>query len=171
MKDVFFVYDTSCFYEIVILSYFMIFSNCDIVFCSLDGKQVRAMEGFSVNVDMSLKELKQEQIRSFVLPGGNISGINHAEIKSILRDLKERNVLIAGICAAVDVLDDSGILQNVRSTHSTNEDIVNDKNIITARANAYVDFAIEVAKELELFVSEDDLQETIDFWKNYNRVQ
>ena len=32
MKDVFFVYDTSCFYEIVILSYFMIFSNCDIVF-------------------------------------------------------------------------------------------------------------------------------------------
>ena len=171
MKDVFFVYDTSCFYEIVILSYFMIFSNCDIVFCSLDGKQVRAMEGFSVNVDMSLKELKQEQIRSFVLPGGNISGINHAEIKSILRDLKGRNVLIAGICAAVDVLDDSGILQNVRSTHSTNEDLVNDKNIITARANAYVDFAIEVAKELELFVSEDDLQETIDFWKNYNRVQ
>ena len=88
-----------------------------------------------------------------------------------MRDLKERNVLIAGICAAVDVLDDSGILQNVRSTHSTNEDLVNDKNIITARANAYVDFAIEVAKELELFVSEDDLQETIDFWKNYNRVQ
>ncbi len=171
MKDVFFVYDTSCFYEIVILSYFMKFSNCDIVFCSLDGKPVRAMEGFSVNVDMSLKELKQEQIRSFVLPVGNISGINHAEIKSILRDLKGRNVLIAGICAAVDVLDDSGILQNVRSTHSTNEDIVNDKNIITARANAYVDFAIEVAKELELFVSEDDLQETIDFWKNYNRVQ
>ena len=171
MKDVFFVYDTSCFYEIVILSYFMKFSNCDIVFCSLDGKPVRAMEGFSVNVDMSLKELKQEQIRSFVLPGGNISGINHTEIKSILRDLKGRNVLIAGICAAVDVLDDSGILKNVRSTHSTNEDIVNDKNIITARANAYVDFAIEVAKELELFVSEDDLQETIDFWKNYNRVQ
>ena len=51
-----------------------------------------------------------------------------------MRDLKERNVLIAGICAAVDVLDDSGILQDVRSTHSTNEDLVNDKNIITARA-------------------------------------
>ena len=63
MKDVFFVYDTSCFYESVILSYFMIFSNCDIVFCSLDGKQVRAMEGFSVNVDMSLK------------PGGLPSGL------------------------------------------------------------------------------------------------
>ncbi|MFQ9192623.1 MAG: hypothetical protein ACLR4G_13990 [Agathobacter rectalis] len=48
MKDVFLVYDKSCFYEIVILNYFMSFSNCDMVFCSLDGKPVRTMEGFSV---------------------------------------------------------------------------------------------------------------------------
>ena len=42
---------------------------------------------------------------------------------------------------------------------------------VTARANAYVDFAVEVAKKLDLFVSEDDLQETINFWKYYQRVQ
>lgn len=171
MKDVFFVYNTSCFYEIVILSYFMNFSNCDMIFCSLDGKSVKAMEGFCVNVDMSLKDIEKEQIRSFIIPGGNISAIYNADIKAYLQELKERNVLIAGICAGVDVLDNAGILCDVRSTHSTNEDLVNDKNIITARANVYVDFAIEVAKNLGLFVSEEDLQETIDFWKHYNRVQ
>lgn len=58
MKDVFLVYDKSCFYEIVILNYFMSFSHCDMVFCSLDGKPVRAMEGFSVNVDMPLETLE-----------------------------------------------------------------------------------------------------------------
>ena len=42
MKDVFLVYDKSCFYEIEILNYFMSFSHCDMVFCSLDGKPVRA---------------------------------------------------------------------------------------------------------------------------------
>ncbi len=171
MKDVFLIYDTSCFYEIVILNYFMNFSNCDMVFCSLDGKPVKAMEGFSVNVDMSLKELDKEQIRSFVIPGGNISVIDNSDVKEYLQDLRKRNVLIAGICAGVDILDNAGILWDVKSTHSTDEDLVNDKNVITARANAYVDFAIEVAKKLDLFVSEDDLQETIDFWKNYNRVQ
>lgn len=31
MKDVFLVYDKSCFYEIVILNYFMSFSNCDML--------------------------------------------------------------------------------------------------------------------------------------------
>lgn len=134
MQDVFFVYDTSCFYEIVILNYFMSFSNCDMVFCSLDGKPIRAREGFSVNVDMSLKDLDKGQIRSFIIPGGNISAINNAEVWAYLQDLKERDVLLAGICA-------------------------------------YVDFAIEVAKKLDMFVSERDLQETVDFWKHYNRVQ
>ena len=60
MKDVFLVYDKSCFYEIVILNYFMSFSNCDMVFCSLDGKPVRAMEGFSVNVDLPLEVLDND---------------------------------------------------------------------------------------------------------------
>ena len=171
MKDVFLVFDKSCFYEIVILNYYMSFSNCDTVFCSLDGKAVRAMEGFSVNVDTALKDLDKDQIRSFTVPGGKVSEIDNEYVREYLRDLKERGVLINGICAGVDVLDNAGILQGVRSTHSTDEDFVSDKNVITSRANAYVDFAIEVAKKLNLFESEEDLQGTVDFWKNYKRVQ
>lgn len=171
MKDVFLVYDKSCFYEIVILNYFMSFSHCDMVFCSLDGKPVRAMEGFSVNVDMPLEALDKAQIRSFILPGGNISEIDTPEVKAYLQALKKRGILIAGICAGVDVLDHAGILRDVQSTHSADADWVMDKNVITARANAYVDFAIEVAKKLGLFASEADLQETINFWKHHQRVQ
>ena len=167
-----FLYMTrAVFYEIVILNYFMSFSNCDMVFCSLDGKPVRTMEGFSVNVDMPLEALEKDQIRSFILPGGNIAEIDTPEVKSYLQALMKREILIAGICAGVDVLDHAGILCDVKSTHSSDEDWVTDKNVITARANAYVDFAVEVAKKLDLFASEDDLQETINFWKHYQRVQ
>jgi hypothetical protein len=49
-------------------------------------------------------------------------------------------------------------------------DCISDQNVITARANAYVDFTIEVAKELNLFVDERDLLETIDFWKYHKRA-
>lgn len=165
------MFDKSCFYEIVILNYYMSFSNCDTVFCSLDGKAVRAMEGFCVNVDMALKDLDRDQIRSFTVPGGNVSEIDNEYVREYLRDLKERGVLINGICAGVDVLDNAGVLMDVKSTHSTDEDFVSDKNVITSRANAYVNFAIEVAKKLNLFESEEDLQGTVDFWKNYKRVQ
>ncbi len=171
MKDVFLVYNTSCFYEIIILNYFMSFTNCDVILCSLDGKPVKTMEGYSVNVDRALKDVEKEQIRSFIVPGGNISNIDNEEVKQYLQELKKRNILIAGICAGVDVLDHAGVLSDVCSTHSTDFDIVNDHHVITARANAYVDFAIETAKELGLFKNEEDLQETIGFWKNYNRIQ
>lgn len=97
--------------------------------------------------------------------------IDTAEVHAYLQDLKKRGALIAGICAGVGVLDRAGILRDVQSTHSTDEDWVSDRNVTTARANAYVDFAIEVAKKLNLFESEEDLQGTIDFWKNYHRVQ
>jgi len=70
MKDVFLVYDTSCFYEIIILNYFMSFAGCDVVLCSLNGQPVRTMEGYSVNVDMALGELDLNHVRSFVVPGG-----------------------------------------------------------------------------------------------------
>lgn len=85
--------------------------------------------------------------------------------------MKQRGALIAGICAGVDVLDHAGILHDVKSTHASDDDWVCDKQVVTARANAYVDFALAVAKKLGLFASEADLQETIRFWKYYQRVQ
>ena len=57
VKDVFFIYDSCCFYEIVTLSYFMRFSGCDLVFCAPEGKPVIVMEGFTVQPDLSLGEL------------------------------------------------------------------------------------------------------------------
>lgn len=105
-----------------------------------------------------------------VVPGGNIANINNEEVKELLRELKQRNVLIAGICAGVDLLDEAGVLEGLKSTHSDDCDVANDGKVITATANAYVDFAIAVAKELDLFVDEADLKETVDFWKYHKRM-
>lgn len=171
MKDVFLVYDTSCFYEIAILNYFMSFTKCEVILCSLDGKAIRTAEGYSVNADTSLNKVNLSEVRSFIIPGGDVSIINNKEVKNVLQELKNKKTLIAGICAGVDLLDEAGILKDIKSTHSTDEDVVNDSKVITSRANGYVDFAIEVAKELELFEDDADLEETIDFWKYHKRVQ
>ena len=99
---------------------------------------------------------------------------NHDDMKDVFLVYNKScfyEIVIAEICAGVDVLDHAGILCNAESTHSSDADLVTDKNVITARANAYVDFAVEVAKKLDLFASEADLQETINFWKHYQRVQ
>ncbi|MDE5934111.1 MAG: DJ-1/PfpI family protein, partial [Lachnospiraceae bacterium] len=130
-----------------------------------------AMEGYSINADRPLEEVKLSDVRSFIVPGGEIANIDDAVVMDTIRRLHKENVLIAGICAGVDVLDKAGILKDIRSTCTdTQRDCVKDGNVITARANAYVDFAIEAAKALDLFEDEADLQETISFWKNHQRV-
>lgn len=171
MKDVVLLYDDCCIYEIVILNYFLKVTGSELLFCSLQGKTVRAMEGYSMNVDLPLEEVELSEVRSFIVPGGEIANIDDTLVMDIIRRLHRKNVLIAGICAGVDVLAKAGILNDIRSSHSVmQEDCVKDGNVITARANAYVDFAIETAKALDLFEDEADLQETISFWKNHQRV-
>ncbi len=170
MQNIFLVYDNCCFYEIVILSYFMKFTGQKTVLCSLDGKAIDCMEGYSVNVDMSLKDVNIDETKCFIITGGDISNINNEEVHNLIIKLANKDVLISAICAGVDVLEAAGVLKNVKSTHSEDTDISNDKNIITARANYYVDFAVEVAKKLNLFKDEADLQETISFWKYHKRM-
>ena len=63
------------------------------------------------------------------------------------------------------------VLAKIDSTHSDDLDVVVAETVITARANGYVDFAIEVAKKMGLFEDETDLKETIAFWRNYQRMQ
>lgn len=170
MKDVFLIYDTCCLYEIVLLNYFMSCTNCDVIFCSPEGYAVRTAEGYSMNADCSLNNLNADEIRSFILPGGDITSVNTDKIWRILQQLKKNDVLLAGICAGTDILKDAGILAHIKSTHSVNADIESDNRVITALPNAYVDFAIETAKSLNLFTDEADLQETIDFWKYHRRI-
>ena len=68
-------------------------------------------------------------------------------------------------------INTAGVLNTINPTHSTDLDVAVCDNIITARANGYVDFAIETAKKLNLFEDEADLQETIAFWRKFQRVE
>lgn len=147
----------------------MTFTNQAMKFCSLDGKPITCMEGFRVDSDIAIEDIDLTTAASLIIPGGNINRVKSENLTILLQAAKEKDILIGAICAGVDLLDEAGILGKIRSTHSEDRDVVNDNKIITARANAYVDFAIEVANNLDLFEDEKDLQETIDFWKYHKR--
>ena len=172
MKDtVVLLFDSACIYEIVTLNYFLKFTDKNVIFTSLSGQSVKAMEGYSLNVDKKLNEIETDQVKLLVIPGGNVSDIDQPVVWDFIGEVKKNGGLIAAICAGVDVLDHGGFLDGIDSTHSTEEDVVVTEEIITARANAHVDFAIEVARKLDLFVDEADLKETIDFWRDHKRME
>lgn len=171
MKDIVLLFNTACVYEIVTLNYFLNFTGSETMFCSLDGEKITSMEGYRVEVDAKLSDIDIENVRCVIVPGGDVSSIKNEQVFEFLRQARAMGKIIGGICAGVDVLDEAGVLKGIQSTHSTELDYVCDDHVVTARANAYTDFAIEMGKELQLFVDEADLQETIDFWKYGKRMQ
>ena len=170
-KTLVLLFNTSCIYEIVILNYFLNFTGKEVVFASIDGNTKTSMEGYSVNTSCALHDVDPKDVELMVVPGGNIAEIDKPEVWEFLTRVQRQDGLIAGICAGVDVLDHAGILEGIESTHSTELDVAVTDKVITSRANGYVDFAIEVAKKMNLFKDEADLQETIAFWRDYQRMQ
>ena len=171
MKAVVLLYNTCCIYEIVTLNYFLNFSGREVAFVSVDGKSVTSMEGYPIRISEKLDDMDAAQTSLMVVPGGNIRAIDTPAVWAFLRQVHAGGGLIAGICAGVDVLEHAGLLDGIASTHSAEPDVVVTDRVITSRANGYVDFALEVAKKMNLFADEADLQETIAFWKHHQRMQ
>lgn len=171
MKSVVLLYNTCCIYEIVILNYFLKYSGKNVEFVSIDGNAITSMEGYSINVSGILTNTNTQNIELMIIPGGNIKEIDNKIVWEYIKQIHSDNALIAGICAGVDVLDHAGVLDGIDSTHSTELDVVVTDKIITSRANGYVNFAIEIAKKMNLFKDDADLQETIAFWRDYKRMQ
>ena len=171
MKTVVLLYDTSCIYEIVILNYFLKVTGKEMLFVSLDGKEITATEGYRIAPEERLDQVDPKDVELLVIPGGDIAKIDTPGVWEYLKSVHEMGGQIAAICAGVDVVEHAGLLEGIESTYSCEKDVVTSDRITTSRANGYVDFAIEVAKQMELFEDEADLQETIAFWREFQRVE
>ena len=78
MQTVVILYNTCCIYEIVILNFFLKFTNKNVIFVSVDGKAITSMEGYSMNVSEKLTEIDVTKVELMVVPGGNIKEIDNA---------------------------------------------------------------------------------------------
>lgn len=155
-----------------------------LVYFSKDGNPVKSMGGMEVKPNLSLSELKSEEIDLLVLPGGvawekrEITIINN-----LVKKLVENKKSIAAICGATFYLGQLGILNNLYHTSNDlgylkavvpeyngqeyyqNKLAVTDKNIITAKGIAPIEFAMEIFKTIGLY-NNDALEKWFQLFKN-----
>jgi len=97
--------------------------------------------------------------------------------------MKNKNKVLAAICAGPVHLAKAGVLNGLKYTTSINvneyfqkenyrdENVVIDNKVITAEPEGYVDFAIEIGKLMNIYKDDQDLEETINFFKYFNRKE
>ena len=152
MRNYFLIYDDCCFFEIVLLGYFMKYSTLGEQPCAYcmagsaddaGGGTIRTSEGFCVQADTFLKDIDPDEVTSFIIPGGDIAHVKGDELSAFLHRLNRDKSCICAICAGVDLLEEYGFLEGKNTIRTSKNLAVSDGRLITARPNGYVEFAVE----------------------------
>ena len=156
----------------------------DLVYFSENGKSAVSMSGLRVQPDISLSEISIDDICMLILPGGTAWGNReNTEINQLVRTLFDRKTTIAAICGATEYLAQQGLLNQIKHTSNNlgylkmvapeylGDDnyidslAVTDKNIITAKGVAPIEFAREVFTAIKLY-SDKDTEKWYQLFKN-----
>lgn len=159
-------YETFTLFEIDLLSY-MFNSKEKATIVGLDKQTVRAYENILVTPEYSIDEIALSPKDLFVIPGGNYKLIpENPKLKLLLDTVFEKQYPVAAICAGVEYLDEHGYLKGYSTIKTTDNDVVKDRNLTTAKPNAFVEFALETANAFGVLGDEQGYTETVQFFKN-----
>lgn len=184
MKIALFYYDGFSEFEVVLIGLF--FKTHDLISIALENREYRSEECQRFCVDKVIKDVDPDSIDLFVIPGGDPAPLveNH-ELKSFVEDLIGRNKKVAGICGGASLLAGLGMLKGRKCTGLASgknpsipsyqyfsesvfseDHVVVDGNIITAQGQAYVEFAVELVRQMGLCKNEDEYNEALKWFKN-----
>ncbi len=129
------------------------------------GKVISGSLGTEITADITIEEVKKEDIEGIILPGGMPGTDNlyaNEKIRDIVNYCAERNILIAAICAAPSILGKMGILENkfaccypgfeesLKGAKISDSLVCSDKNIITAKGpGAATEFGFKILEYLK----------------------
>jgi putative intracellular protease/amidase len=154
----------------------------DVVTFSFDDGPRRSEEQLEFVVQKTLDEVDPGEIDVLIIPGGDPEPYaTDAVLHRLLRELRDSKKIIGAICGGPGFLAHAGLLKGLRVAHGyseqdaqrvfagsiiTDEDVVVEGSIITARGQAYAEFAVEVSRQVGLFESEEEAEETLAWLKN-----
>jgi len=183
MKIALFYYDGFSEFEVVLIGLF--FRRHELISIALEQREYKSEECQRFSVDQTLQEVDVDSIDLLVIPGGEPDLlVANQELKRFVESLLARNKKVAAICGGAAALAGMGLLKGKKCTGLSSgvtpdqpsypyfseaivseEHVVVDGNIITAQGQAYVEFAIELVRQMALY-PEEELGEALKWFKN-----
>lgn len=128
----------------------------NVIMISSEQDTVKCVDGKRILIDKKISQINPEEIDVLIIPGGG--PIIKDDIIKLIQQCEKNGAIIGGICGGVEYIAHAGILsgrkytshqnksyehlsKNSIHTHSMYE---SDKNVVTAKPEAYLEFALEL---------------------------
>lgn len=134
----------------------------DTQFASPGGASVTSSGGMTVTPHMAIESIQLDELDLLIICGGTIWRSSHApNIDGLVAQAHEKNIVVAGICDGTRVLAQAGVLNALRHTSNSAENLsdlnyggaayyqnvpyaVADRRVVTAPGSAPVSFMAEI---------------------------
>jgi putative intracellular protease/amidase len=159
----------------------------EVVSVGFTGDEVTSMGGLRVRPDRALADVRADDVRLLILPGGDMwereDAYPREQLEALIGELLAAERLVAAICGATVAMARAGLLDDRRHTSNMpsylSEQVpsyrgaayyepslvVKDRGVITASGLGPVEFAREIFAELGVF-SESDRALWYDMFKH-----
>ncbi len=172
------LYDKFVGYEII-LATTLLKSRYEIITAAPEIGPFTESSGLLINAHLTLDEVNIEDYEAVIIPGGIWHDLlANCRVTELLKLAHQQGKVLGAICAAPIHLAKAGILQDRQYTTSLDEEeggelfewenwldepVVIDGNIITAKGNAYLEFAFALADLLGLYTETNQEERENDF--------
>ncbi len=165
-KALLFIFDGFCEFEIS-TAISMLRSTHDLHTFAVERTPCKSEAGLTTVPDFSIEELTVDEYEVLLIPGGDLQPIaDKDELFDYVKMFAVSGKLVGAICSGVYVLAKAGVLHNRSYTVTLSKEqrdflgcfeetsnvyvpIVMADNIITAQGHAYVEFGIEINKQIK----------------------
>ena len=182
MKTLVLLYPGCIAFE-VLLACELLNSKFPVEIVTLDGNDHVASNGMIIKSSKALSGASPADYKVALFPGGDPEAvIGNTQLNQFIQSLNSNQSILAAICAGPVILDQAGVLAHKKIAHGykgtqlewliekgffknvsmTDHLTVTEGNIVTARPEAFIDFAVQVAV---LCCSIENAK--VQFWKDY----
>lgn len=184
-KILVFVFDEMTDYQITFITHLLSTSgDKEVITIAYEDKIIKGRSGLSYKPDKLVADVINKDVEGLIICGGWYGNVRK-ELLDLINNLYSKEKLLGGICGAgTFFLAKAGILQNVKYTTPIVEwtqkhkkvfgehdpfprsnfvfdNVVRDKNVITAQGISFIDFAVEICDWFNLFENRDEKNEFI----------
>lgn len=156
-----FIYDEMADFEVTLANQFINqFTEHEVKTVGFTKELKKGRSGMVYKPDLTVLEaLNEDGIEGLIIPGGQ-NDEHREELTTLIEKLKSDNKLLAAICWGPRFLSRTSALDGIKYTTTykreegvedsfnwenfSDEGVVVDKNIITAKGNFFVDFSVEI---------------------------